>query len=229
MRSNYKRNGIFIFVMVFAAMILFPNQVKALVTEQVIDFEKVVLGTPKTVTVKITNDNPTDKTTVYFRFTENPCGFSTDPSMYIDLPAGETGVLRVKFVPSEEGPCSGMLYVYTRTTRNAISVRGEGITEDVANIETLLKLFDESVNDGTLEGKGEGKGKGKRKSADNRLRTLRKMIVKAGDMIENEDIIEACNKLTNIYGKKLDSFATGDAIPKLKNMIQRIMDDLKCK
>ncbi|MBW1887432.1 MAG: hypothetical protein JRI52_03660, partial [Deltaproteobacteria bacterium] len=82
---------------------------------------------------------------------------------------------------------------------------------------------DDSVNDGTLEGVGKGK------SADNRLRTLRKMIVEAGNMIENEDIIEACNKLRNISEKKMDSFATGDAIPKLKEKIQRIMEDLKCK
>jgi hypothetical protein len=222
MLRKYKKNGVLIFVMVIAAMILLPNQVKALVTEQVIDFDKVVLGSSKTITVKITNDNQTASTRIYFRFTENPCGFSTDPSMYIDLPAGETGVLRVKFVPSEEGPCSGMLYVYTRTTRKAISIQGEGVKEDKANIETLLKLFDTSVNNGTLVGEGKGK------SADNRLRTLRNMIVEAGNMIENEDLIEACNKLRNIYNK-MGSFAYGSAIPKLKKMIQDIRDDLKCK
>ena len=199
MRSNYKRNGIFIFVMVFAAMILFPNQVKALVTEQVLDFEKVVplIAMGATMAGKQI----------------------TDVNMGANMNMMAMNIKNTKVIYD----------AISDAAKNAISVRGEGITEDVANIETLLKLFDESVNDGTLEGKGEGKGKGKRKSADNRLRTLRKMIVKAGDMIENEDIIEACNKLTNIYGKKLDSFATGDAIPKLKNMIQRIMEDLKCK
>jgi len=223
MKRSYKKNGIVIIVMVMAVMILFPNPSMALVTEQVINFDKVVLGTSKTVTVKISNDNPTDPTRVYFRFTENPCGFATEPSMYIDLPAGETGVLRVKYVPSEEGPCSGMLYVYTRTTRSAISVQGEGVKEEEANIATLLKLFDESVESGTLTGNGKGK------SADNRLRTLKSMIMEAGKMIENGDITAACNKLRNISGKKLDSFAAGDAVPKLKDMIQRIMDDLKCK
>ena len=223
MLRRYQKNGILVFVMVISAMILFPNQVKALVTEQVIDFDKVVLGSSKTVNVKISNDNQTAATRIYFRFTENPCGFSTDPSMYIDLPAGETGVLKVKFIPSEEGACSGTLYVYTRTTRKAISVQGEGVKEEEANIKTLLKLFDESVADGSLLGNGKGK------SADNRLKTLRKMIVEAGNMIDNEDIIAACNKLRNIYEKKMDSFATGDAILKLKDMIQKIMDDLKCK
>jgi hypothetical protein len=224
MKRTDNKKGIWILVIVFAAMILFTNQVNAAVTEQVeLDFDKVVVGTSKTVTVKIKNDNPTAETRVYFRFTENPCGFLTEPSMYIDLPAGETGVLRVKYAPSEEGQCSGTLYVYTRTTRNAISVQGEGVKEEEANIETLLKLFDESVNNDNLAGEGKGK------SADNRLRTLRKMIVEAGNMIENEDISEACNKLRNIYDK-MGNFATGSAIPKLKEMIQEIMmDGLKCK
>jgi hypothetical protein len=223
MLRRYQKNGILVFVMVISAMILFPNQVKALVNEQVIDFDKVVLGSSKTVTVKISNDNQTAATRIYFRFTDNPCGFSTDPSMYIDLPAGETGVLRVKFIPSEEGSCSGTLYVYTRTTRKAISVQGQGVKEDEANIESLLKLFDDSVKDSSLVGNGKGK------SADNRLKTLRKMIVEAGIMIENEDISEACNKLRNIYEKKMDSFATGVAILTLKDTIREIMDGLKCK
>jgi hypothetical protein len=224
MKRTENKKGIWIFVIAMAAMILLTNQVNAAVTEQVeLDFDKVVLGSSKTVTVNIKNDNPAAETRVYFRFTENPCGFLTEPSMYIDLPAGETGVLRVKFAPSEEGPCSGTLYIYTRTTRNAISVQGEGVKEEKANIETLLKLFDDSVKDGSLLGNGKGK------SADNRLRTLRKMIVDAGIMIENEDISEACNKLKNIYEQKMDSFATGDAILKLKDMIRQIMDGLKCK
>ena len=66
------------------------------------------------------------------------------------------------------------------------------------SIDGILDFFDESVANGTLEGDGPGK------SAENRLKAFRKMLVKAGEMIDNENINAACNKLNAIF-KKCDS------------------------
>lgn len=95
-------------------------------------------------------------------------------------------------------------------------------------IDDILNFFDESVIDGTLEGVGSGK------SANNRLKAFRKMLVKAGQMIDKENLNAASNKLNTIY-KKCDSqpkpkdFVAGEAAPELANMILDLMESLECE
>jgi hypothetical protein len=95
------------------------------------------------------------------------------------------------------------------------------------SIDDILDFFDESVADGTLEGDGPGK------SAENRLKAFRKILVKAGEMIDNKNINAACNKLDAIY-KKCDSqpmpknFVAGEAVIELLERILELMDGLGC-
>ena len=71
------------------------------------------------------------------------------------------------------------------------------------------------------------------RSAENRLKAFRKMLDKAGEMIDNENINAACNKLAAIF-KKCESqprpkdFVAGEAVIELLEMILELMDGLGC-
>jgi len=91
-----------------------------------------------------------------------------------------------------------------------------------------LVFFDEAVEAGDLVGSGPGK------SADNRLKALRKMIVIAGQLIDNGDVDGACGKLQAIY-KKIDGldkpqdFADGESLSELQKQVQLVMESIECK
>ena len=54
------------------------------------------------------------------------------------------------------------------------------------------------------------------------------MIERAGDLIENRNIEEACGQL-KAANKKMGSFVVGDAVSELRGMIQQVMRNLGCK
>ncbi|MDL2122046.1 MAG: hypothetical protein LWX51_02960, partial [Deltaproteobacteria bacterium] len=95
----------------------------------------------------------------------------------------------------------------------------------------VLDFFDTSVNDGDLVGDGSGK------SAEKRLDAVRKMIVRAGDLIEDDDIAEACEQLLDALEKtdglwppaSPPDFVTGDAAEDLAEKIQNLMTLLGCE
>jgi hypothetical protein len=95
-------------------------------------------------------------------------------------------------------------------------------------IEAVLKFFDASVADVTLEGEGPGK------SAEARLNALRNMLEMAGDLIEIGDIEGACWQLKAAL-EKCDGdplqpdFVTGEAVTELYNKILELMEELECK
>jgi len=99
-------------------------------------------------------------------------------------------------------------------------------------IETIiyptLVFFDESVEDGTLEGRGRGW------LAKLRLCIMREMLVIAGEFIENEQTQYACFMLKRAY-KRCDGesrprdFVVGDAVPELAEMIQTLRTSLGCE
>jgi hypothetical protein len=147
--------------------------------------------------------------------------------------AGATVEAKVYFTPSVPGECSTILYVfYGRDNWEEVVLAGTGIgiptTKQQMTVNDVLGFFDDAVDDGYLKGSGRGK------SADNRLRALRKMIEVVGSLIGDELIDEACDKLQSIC-KKIDGldkpqdFAEGDYLSALHARLQEIMVSIGCK
>ncbi|MDB4303401.1 hypothetical protein N9934_01240 [Desulfosarcina sp.] len=95
-------------------------------------------------------------------------------------------------------------------------------------IDAILDFFDESVEDGILEGDGPGK------SANGRLNALRNMLEMAGDLIGVNDYEGACGQLAAAL-KKCDGesrppdFVAGPATSDLYDMILELMAELGCE
>lgn len=95
-------------------------------------------------------------------------------------------------------------------------------------IDDILFFFDESVENGTLEGDGPGN------SANGRLYALRNILEMAGNLINIEDIEGACLQLNAALGKcdgnsPPPDFVTGPADSELYEMIVELMDELECE
>jgi len=95
-------------------------------------------------------------------------------------------------------------------------------------IDATLVFFDESVEEGMLEGDGSGK------SANGRLNALRNMLEMAGDLINIGDIEGACVQLKAALQKcNGDSpppdFVVGDAVAELYDMIFELREELGCE
>lgn len=102
-----------------------------------------------------------------------------------------------------------------------------GADEYVFNIPDIINFFDDSVDNGNLEGNGSGN------LAEKRLNAFRKMLVKAGDRIDSGKINSACNKLYVIYKKcdgepKPKDLAAGPAAANLADMINNLMISIEC-
>ena len=117
-----------------------------------------------------------------------------------------------------------------------------------------MGFFDSAVEAGTLIGNGgaksddillayasdkkETKKGNESKSAENKLKALRNMLVSAGKLIDSEDGVGACGQLKAI-SKKCDGkespsdFVVGVAepnpVPQLENMIVNLSESLECK
>lgn len=95
-------------------------------------------------------------------------------------------------------------------------------------IEAILAFFDESVEDGTLEGRGRGW------FAKLRLLLMRTMLVIAGEFIEQGEVDKACWVLQRAH-KRCDGepwprdFVVGEAVPVLADMIDTLMESLGCE
>lgn len=108
----------------------------------------------------------------------------------------------------------------------------EVLVDDVrilgVTIEDILAFFDQSVEDGSLEGRGRGW------LAKLRLYIMREMLVIAGEFIENEQTNYACYMQKRAY-KRCDGqrrpydFIIGESVPELANMISDLMCSLDCK
>jgi hypothetical protein len=114
---------------------------------------------------------------------------------------------------------------------NAIQINRAVIVEDTTptevTIDDIEDLIDDSVADGSLSGDGPGK------SADKRLNAFRNMVDRAGDLIEDGLIAEACQQLRDAYKKtdgldKPPDFVSGPAAAELAELILSLMDTLGC-
>lgn len=96
------------------------------------------------------------------------------------------------------------------------------------HVEIIFDFIENSIEDGTLEGLGQGR------SAGNRVNALINMIISVGDLLEDDQIIEGCQQLADIY-LKVDGispppdFVTGEAREELANLIDGMMFYCGCE
>ena len=103
-----------------------------------------------------------------------------------------------------------------------------GADEYTFNIPDILDFFDRSVLEGSLVGYGPGN------SADGRLNSLRKMLERANDWINQGEIEKSCNQLKIAFEScdgvdQKSEFAAGEAVAYLNYIINEIMVSVGCE
>jgi hypothetical protein len=99
----------------------------------------------------------------------------------------------------------------------------------IDQLADLIEFFNESVEDGTLEGRGSGW------LAELRLWLMREMLVITSELIEYDQINAACFILKRAYMRcdsnpdPLQDFVVGNVITELAEMIQALRTGLGCE
>jgi beta propeller repeat protein len=123
---------------------------------------------------------------------------------------------------------SGRRVAYSEgNTPNGFDIYSYEFTDDIGSVEDILVFFDNSVADGTLVGVGKGN------SAAGRRGALRNMIAASGDLVNEGQVLEACQQLLDAY-ERVDGiepppdFADGQSAPELAVRIQALRATLGC-
>jgi hypothetical protein len=190
------------------------------------DLGDVVIGTTGTVTVTAEN---TGEGLLYFDFSlpaeSNPCGFVATGCHLVRVPAGESSDIIIDWTPSVPGECAADLQILNyRTVIAHITLTGNAITEvakkELPNVSGLVNSFEERVKNGDIVGKGWGR------SADRHLNAFRKMLVKAGMLMDQGYAKKACYQLRATL--KLTRFLiSGSAVGELRQEINEVLASLK--
>lgn len=159
------------------------------------------------------------------------------------IPSSANASTVILYAPSRPGLCSGTIRMrFTWITpfkridlgTRTVSVTGNGVApgEKALNMRSILRFFDASVTAKSLQGTGRGRGD----SPVRRLEALRGLLEEADNQIRKGDVEEACNILNGV-SRKIDGrgrpdsapdFASGDALPELADMVDRVMADFGC-
>jgi hypothetical protein len=200
------------------------------------NFGEVELGQPRTLTVSISNTG-CGELTVSGASIETDFAITSFPPSSVVIKPNETLDMEVTYTPTILGNNSAVLKINSNDADEPVvevQLSAVGIppppSEQISNI---LAFFDESVEQGTLQGVLYGCGKGP-PHADFQLKILRCMIQAASNSIERERYRQACEQLRHIYkccdGQcKPPDLVTGDAVPELASMIQQLMRTLDCE
>ena len=257
-KKNFKTTA---FTIIFAIAITFIYSPSYAVVTIYHDYKEVELDATSNATVKISTssesevilESPIFLNGFYFTITsEIPDGGFVVP------PTPETLDIEIAFTPTILDSVSDILYIRANNPaigRVEVHLSGTGVPNSGITIDDILGFFDSSVESGSMVGNGavtsddnqlafraftqEKKTPGKEsKSAENKLRALRNMLVTAGKLIEREDVEGACGQLKTV-SKKCDGndsppdFVMGAAepnpVPQLENMIGNLSESLECK
>ncbi|MCX7794314.1 MAG: choice-of-anchor D domain-containing protein [Thermodesulfovibrionales bacterium] len=227
-----------------------PDLPYIFIPETRIDFGDILVGGEITLGINIFNTGGKDLTInrvylqgvsksepEYFHYNF----YSQNNKDPLSVQPGGVVTVYITFNPNELGSHSANLIIESNDPEQPqiiITLAGRGfelipgdfdrdMDVDRDDMNILISFFDESVKNGALTGSGPGK------SAGNRLKALRNMLVKSGQLIEAGDISGACAQFMDAY-RRTDGqpvppdFVTGQAAPNLSKMIQRIMEGL-CK
>ncbi len=202
------------------------------------DFGEVALGTPKVLTVSISNTGCGDLTVngitldTEFAITSFPPGAMT-------IEAGETAEVEITYTPLILGYNFAVLRIFSNDPDEPIvevQLSATGVTVPVSpleQIEDILEFFDECVTEGTIEGMFHRCDKWQNHN-DFQLKIFRYMITKAKWAIEREWDEYACRQLRQIYlrcdGQYMPiDFVKGDSVDELAGKVEALMQTLGCR
>ncbi|MCP4298877.1 MAG: choice-of-anchor D domain-containing protein [Proteobacteria bacterium] len=229
-------------ILVFMSWLSVPSPAHAVpdidVIPMDIDFGEVEVSTSSTAIITISNVGGHDLVVSDISFKD---GSSLDftitsmPSMPAIIPPPDGQVesieVEVTFSPSDSGYSMAVLQIASNDEDEEIVevlLAGMGV-EVVVTIEDILDYFDESVAEGTLEGRGYRLWVKK-----SRLKAMRVMLVAAGELIERGRIGLACKVLNRAYNRCdgepwPPDFVIGEARTRLADMILDLGENLGCK
>jgi hypothetical protein len=234
------------------ALILFlSNITNALEIPLSYDFGEVPIGSSSTAFISISTST-TESYLSLWSTLENGEHYKIKTSIPpggIPLPPGETVAIEIVFTPTTTQAVSDTLYIdasnpFIGSIREEIKLIGN---ETEISINNILTFFDTSVASGSIIGKQGGKANDntfassqkniqsdkKGKSAGNRLNAFRNMLEEAGQLIDNDNIEDACGQLKSSY-KKCDGndsppdFVEGYSAPEMAGMINELRVNLEC-
>ncbi|MDT7041204.1 choice-of-anchor D domain-containing protein [Candidatus Nitronereus thalassa] len=203
-----------------------------------VNFGNVELFSSQSAIVTIQNVVPdADLTVSDFALSSGGTGdftLTTVPATPLVIPANGSADVEVTFTPSSEGAAADSLDITSDDPDESlvsVAISGTGIVTEVPpeeQIANILEFIDTAVSEGTLAGSGNGN------SAENRLNALINMIEAAGDLIEQGQIVEACDQLASAYKKtdglpKPPDFVEGESAAELATRIQDLRNDLGCE
>ncbi|MDT7041203.1 choice-of-anchor D domain-containing protein [Candidatus Nitronereus thalassa] len=203
-----------------------------------LNFGNVELFSSQSAIVTIQNVVPdADLTVSDFALSSGGTGdftLTTVPATPLVIPANGSADVEVTFTPSSEGAAADSLDITSDDPDESlvsVAISGTGIVTEVPpeeQIANILEFIDTAVSEGTLAGSGNGN------SAENRLNALINMIEAAGDLIEQGQIVEACDQLASAYKKtdglpKPPDFVEGESAAELATRIQDLRTDLGCE
>jgi hypothetical protein len=229
-------------IVVLMVCCFLPANLQAAISTTGYEFGEVELGTFKATQVNITNLDDAPTTITGFVFAATTCSDFSIGNVPENLTIAPQASLAVEIVytPSALGPCSDTLRIYNGTPfASTITFNGTGIEAlpeqpqalDAAKkaslqIAATIDFMNSEITEGSLAGAGKGK------SADERLKSFKNMLVTAAHMIENGNFTAAREKLDTIY-RKTDGqpdppdFVQGDAAAELAGRIQALIDNLE--
>ena len=158
---------------------------------------------------------------------------------------GGTGVVTVYFTPNQAGPCEGTMTLQFYEVQPfgpssigtaIVAVNGTGLAPEEppepppVDMGSILEFFDTSVY---VKNPGD---KGRKHAANERLKELRRMLVKADTWIQKGEEEKAC-RILKVVRKKIDrkhkpgsywDDDKGEVLTQLDDMISQVMADLSC-
>lgn len=226
--------GGLVFVLILSIpLLVWPNpDIEVVPSEH--DFGNVELGSSSSTIITVTNGGWGNLAIykVSLQAGSSPdFSITSAPAPGTVLSRGESAAVVVTYTPSALGYTSATMDIdWTNglSGHTLVSLEGVGVESSAeVTIEEILDFFDESVIEGTLKGKGRGK------SALARLFVLRKMIERAGRLIDRGRIRLACWRLWRAY-RRCDGlrwppdFVVGESKAELNGMILQLMADMGC-
>jgi hypothetical protein len=198
------------------------------------DFGDVEIGTSSTVVITISNLGNGDLNVSGIAL-ETDFAITSVPPASIVVEPNETKDVEITYTPSALGYNSAVLKITSDDPDEPVvevALGAVGIEiplpplEQIANI---LAFFDESVEQGTLQGCGVWPCMAKM-----RLKAFRHMIKATSDLIDGEWYGLACLQLKRILLRCDDEpwppdFVQGEAVPQLVSMVQELRDSLGCE
>jgi len=218
------------------------------------DFHEVEVGASKHANVTVRNiTNQAVEISVILNDNSNFTCFP-EPFSTTTISANAAINLDIGFIPNSVGEKSTKLFITDGTPFNSSQVTflGTGIEPiPQVKIEDIIEFFDSSVFGGQIVGSKTvmkssafisknqfviNEDAKRSYSDENRLNAFRNMIMSAAREIEEENFIEACYQLSEVYNKtdgeeppaSAPDFIYGEAKPKLARMITTLIQELGC-